>query len=207
MRVLVGCEFSGVVREAFAALGHDAWSCDLLPTERPGQHIQGDVRKVVRWGWDLAVIHWPCTLLANSGVRWLYGGKGREVDAVRWAKMEESARTFRELYDAPVPRLAMENPVMHGHALRIVGVRPTQVVQPYWFGEPYQKATCLWLRGLPKLLPTKMVAERRQACWLEPPGPERWKNRSRTYEGVARAMADAWGGERAQVGLFAEEAA
>jgi hypothetical protein len=98
MRILVGCEFSGIVREAFAALGHEAWSCDLLPSERPGRHIIGDVREVIRRGWDMAIVHWPCTYLANSGVRWLYGGRGKEVDALRWARMEDSARAFRELY-------------------------------------------------------------------------------------------------------------
>jgi hypothetical protein len=194
MRVLIGFEFSGVVRDAFSALGHDAWSCDLLPSERPGNHFRCDVREVLNEGWDLAIFHPPCTYLANSGVRWLYGGKGNVVDAARWRKMEEAAEFFGLLLDAPVPMLAVENPVMHGHAQRIIGVRHSQVVQPFEHGHGETKATCLWLKNLSLLVPTQIVEGRAPRVHHESPGPDRWKNRSRTLEGIAAAMANAWGG-------------
>lgn len=189
-RVLVACEFSGIVRDAFTARGHEAWSVDLLPTERPGLHWEGDVRTVLVEGWDLMIAHPPCTYLANSGVRWLYGGKGTERDPDRWALMEEAAAFFRELLDAPIPRIAVENPIMHRHA----GIRrPDQLIQPWQFGHGETKATGLWLKNLPPLVPTNIVPERVQRVHLMPPGPERWRERSRTYEGIAAAMAAQWG--------------
>jgi hypothetical protein len=196
--VLVACEYSGRVRDAFIRLGHDAVSCDLLPSERPGPHITGDVLPLLREPWDLVVAFPPCTYLANSGVRWLYGGHGTDRDPVRWALMEEGAAFFRACLDANAPRVAVENPVQHGHA----GLpRPTQTVQPWMFGHPERKATCLWLRGLPPLVPTDDVRARMvglaksqtDRVHYASPGPDRWKERSRTYQGIADAMADRWG--------------
>lgn len=192
MRVLVGCEFSGVVRDAFIAKGHDAWSCDLLPTERPGPHLQCDVFDALGRNWDLMIFHWPCTRLANSGVRWLYGGKGKIRDQRRWALMEDDARRFRQLADAPIPKVAGENPIPHRYAAEIMG-KYTQVVQPWQFGHPETKATCLWLRGLPKLQPAKIVSGRIPRVHYESPGDDRWKRRSRTLTGIADAMAAQWG--------------
>lgn len=197
MRVLIGCEYSGVVRDAFIARGHDAMSCDLLPTDVPGPHYQGDVRDVIGDGWDLMVAHPSCTYLCNSGVRWL----SSEPD--RWKLMIEGAVFFRELLNAPIPRIAVENPVMHGYAATIIGQRQTQVVQPWMFGHPEKKATGLWLRGLPPLVATddvrdlmatlpKSVTDRIHRA---SPGPDRWKLRSTTFAGLAAAMAAQWGGD------------
>ena len=199
MRVLVACEFSGIVRDAFIAAGHDAWSCDLLPTERPSKrHLQGDALHVLRGEWDLMVAHPPCVRLAYSGVRWL-----DERDL--WADMEASARFFRALLDAPIPRIAIENPIPHRYALAIIGRRYDQIIQPWQFGHPETKATCLWLKNLPPLQPTNVVEGRRGRVWLEAPGPDRWKNRSRTLPGIAAAMAAQWGSVPA-VGAPPEEA-
>lgn len=189
-RVLVACEFSGIVRDAFIAAGHDAMSCDLLPTERPGPHYQGSVFEVIAAGWDLMIAHPPCTYLANSGVRWLYGGKGAVRDDHRWHQMEAAAFFFRHLLAADVPRVAVENPIMHRHA----GIRkPDQIIQPWMFGHGETKATCLWLKGLPLLVPTNIVPERVQRVHNMAPGPDRWKERSRTLPGIAAAMAEQWG--------------
>ena len=195
MKVLVGCEYSGVVRDAFIRRGHDAMSCDLLPTESEGPHHQGDVFDVLDWDWDLAVFHWPCTYLTNSGVRWLH------ENTDRWALMEESAHAFRRLLDAPIPCKALENPIMHRYALQIVGRRADQVVQPWMFGHPERKATCFWLDGLPLLQPThdvrrEMVAlpeREQQRLHYLPPSADRWKERSKTFSGIAEAMAAQWG--------------
>lgn len=149
MRVLVACEFSGAVRDAFIALGHDAMSCDLLPTEAPGPHHEGDVRDVLGNSWDLMVAHPPCTYLTNSGVRWLHTKPGR------WEQMREGAEFFRELLNAPIPRVAVENPIMHGYAREIVGRRADQIIHPWQFGHLESKATGLWLRGLPPLISTE----------------------------------------------------
>jgi hypothetical protein len=195
-RVLVACEFSGTVRDAFIRAGHDAVSVDLLPSESAyGPHWQGDVLEVLEHGigrwtdWDLVIAHPPCTYLANSGVRWLYGGKGTTPDPERWARMEEAADFFRAFLDA-APRVAVENPVIHRHA----GIRkPDQTIQPWQFGHGETKATCLWLKGLPLLVPTDIVDGREQRVHLMPPGPDRWRERSRTFPGIAQAMADQWG--------------
>ena len=161
MRVLVACEFSGIVRDAFTAAGHDAMSCDILPTESPGPHYQGDVEEffhsLIPGTFDLMIAHPPCTYLANSGVRWLYENGERNED--RWWEMEQSAKFFRRLLELPIPRIAVENPVMHGHAKAIVGRGPDQCIQPYQFGHGETKRTCFWLKNLPPLEPTNLVPE------------------------------------------------
>jgi hypothetical protein len=196
-RVLIGCETSGVVRRAFAARGHDAWSCDLLPSEdRSNRHIICDVRDLLNDEWDLiAVFHPPCTRLCNSGVRWLHTPPpGRTRDEM-WAELDEGADLFSAVWNAPCSRVAVENPVMHKHAkARIRGYQaPAQTIQPWQFGHGETKATCLWLRGLPKLTPTDIVEGRTARVHRMPPGPDRWKERSRTFEGIGQAMADQWG--------------
>lgn len=196
-RVLVGCEFSGTVRDAFLRAGHDAWSCDLLPDERgSNRHIVGDVREVMHWGWDLlCVMHPPCTRLCNSGVRWLSSPPpGRTRDEM-WADLDAAAALFSDCWNAPVDRVAVENPVMHKHAkARIRNYEPpAQSVQPWQFGHGETKRTCLWLRNLPPLEPTDIVEGREARVHRMPPGPDRWKERSRFFPGIANAMADQWG--------------
>lgn len=186
MRVLVAGEFSGIVRDAFAKRGHDAWSCDLLPTERPGNHIQGDVLGILDGGWDMMIAHPECTRLCNSGVRWLH-----ERDL--WNEMKEAALFFRVLLNADIPQKAIENPIPHKYALEIIGRKYDQIIQPYQFGHGETKATCLWLENLPLLTPTCIVTGREQRIFKESPGPDRWKNRSRTFSGIANAMAEQWG--------------
>lgn len=196
MRILIACEFSGIVRDAFAARGHYALSCDLLPTEKPGNHYQGDIFDLLNRGgveWDLMIAHPPCTYLANSGVRWLYGGRGTDIDPIRWAQMEEAARFFKRLLETGIPRIAVENPIMHGYAKEIIGQHPAQIIQPWQFGHGETKATCLWLNNLPSLRPTRIVEGRLARVHREGRSPDRWKNRSRTFEGIADAMADQWG--------------
>jgi hypothetical protein len=195
MRVLVACEYSGRVRDAFIAKGHDAMSCDLLPTDVVGPHHQGDVFDLDLTQFDLMVAHPPCTYLTNAGVTWLHR------DPSRWAKLDDGAAFFKRLLEVPIPRICVENPIMHKYAKeRIGGVKQTQVVQPWMFGHMEQKATCLWLKGLPPLTPTNNVKEammalpdnQRQRLHYLPPGPDRWKLRSTTYQGVADAMAAQW---------------
>lgn len=181
MKALVACEFSGKVRDALMAVGVDAVSCDLLPTESDGPHIQGDVFAVLDHGWDLMIFHWPCTNLCGSGARW-------------WPKkrVQQAAdiEAFIALATYPgIPRIAGENPV---GILSTAFRKPDQIVQPFHFGDPYRKTTCLWLKGLPKLVPTNDLGTGEQACWREPPHPDRWKRRSRTYPGIADAMARQW---------------
>lgn len=196
MRVLVACEFSGVVRDAFIARGHDAVSCDLLPSERPGPHIQGDVLDVLSDGWDIAVCHPPCTFLCNSGVRWLAGS------TIRKRKMKDAAVFFAELLNCDIPKVAVENPIMHRYGKIYIGRGQDQVIQPWQFGHKEMKATCLWLKGLPLLKPSHIVgpppkdpAERKHWAVVHraSPGPDRWKKRSITYQGIADAMAEQWG--------------
>jgi hypothetical protein len=216
LRILIGCETSGRVRRAFAARGHDAWSCDLLPAEdRSNRHIVCDVRDILDDGWDLlAVFHPPCTRLCNSGVRWLHTPPPGRTRAEMWAELDDGAALFSAVWNAPIERVAVENPVMHRHAkARIENFQPAaQTVQPWWFGDPVFKATGLYLRGLPKLTPTKRLTPPEQGtpehkAWSRvhraSPGPDRWKERSRTFQGIADAMADQWGGwatEHAQTG-------
>lgn len=191
MRVLIACEFSGIVREAFRKRGHDAWSCDLIPSELPGDHFTGRVEDLIPFQkWDLMIAHPPCTYLANSGVRWLYGGSGTTPDPVRWTQMEEAAVFFRTLLDAPIERIAVENPIQHRHAEL---PKQTQIIQPWMFGHGETKATCLWLKNLPKLEPTNIVEGRSPRVHYASPGPDRWKERSRTLQGIADAMAEQWG--------------
>lgn len=189
MRVLVGCEFSGTVRRAFQRLGHDAWSCDLLPAEDGGPHIQGDVRSVLNDGWDLAIFHPPCTHLAVSGARHFHRKQAEQAEALDFV---------RALLDAPIPRIALENPVsVISSRIR----KPDQIIQPYQFGHPESKKTCLWLKGLSPLRPTDELRNRGRWENQTPsgqnklgPSPDRWKIRSKTYPGIANAMAEQWGG-------------
>lgn len=189
IKVLVACEFSGTVRRAFRSRGFDAWSCDLLPAEDGSPyHIQGDVLEILSDGWDLMIAHPPCTYLCNSGVRWLH------ERPERWKKLEEAVEFFLALLSAPIPHIAVENPVMHRYACEKIG-KPSQYIQPYEFGEPVSKKTGLWLKNLPALKPTRIIPKEKvkQKVWLEPPSSERWKNRSRTFKGIAEAMAEQWG--------------
>ncbi len=198
MRVLVACEFSGAVRRAFRALGHDAWSCDLLPAEDGSvHHIEDSVfhRGLLTEGWDLMVAHPPCTFVANSGAKHLYLGMRKEngPNPERWNSMRSAADLFLALWEAPIPRIAVENPIMVGHAQQLIGAKPTQIIQPWQYGHGETKATCLWLKNLPALMPTNVVSGREPRVWRMPPGADRWKERSRTFEGIAAAMASQWG--------------
>jgi len=189
VRVLVACEYSGRVRDAFRALGHDAVSCDLLPSEIPGPHFQGDVVPLLRKPWDMVIAHPPCTYLANSGVRW-------RVERQEWDQVREGAELFLAHLNANAPFVAVENPVMHCYGRDHIGRGPDFTVQPWQFGDPYRKRTCFWTRGLPPLRPTSnMIAGDAEAvCHKAPPSPDRWKDRSRTYPGIAQAIAKQWGG-------------
>ena len=187
MKVLIACEFSGIVREAFKEKGHDAVSCDLLPTEIPGKHIQGDILQHLNENWDLMIAHPPCTYLCNSGVSWLYKREGR------WKEVEKGAIFFKKLLDTDIEKIAIENPIMHKYAVNIIGRRQDQIIQPYMFGHGETKATCLWLKNLSKLKPTKEVEGRIQRLHKLPPSKDRWRERSRTYKGIAEAMAEQWG--------------
>ena len=225
MKILIGCEQSGIVRDAFLARGHDAWSCDLLPAETPtNRHIIGDVRDVMKWDdWDmLAVMHPPCTRLTNSGVRWLHKPPANrqpdypaeydqwtEAERLKfmWDELDKGAALFSDCWNTDIPLVAVENPVMHKYAKeRIVNYRPfTQSVQPYQFGtdpngpDNERKRTCFWLRGLPPLTPTGTLDGTcaRDSVHKASPGKERWKVRSKFFPGLAAAMAQQWG-EHAQ---------
>lgn len=183
MRVLVACEYSGVVRDAFTRRGHTAVSCDLLDTESPGIHFKGDVRALFRMNWDLMIAHPPCTHLAVSGARHFAAKRadGRQQAAVDF---------FMELINAPIPRIAVENPVCIMSSLYR---KPDQIIQPWQFGHGETKATCLWLKGLAPLRHTDVVAGREPRVHRMGPSPTRWKERSKTYQGIADAMADQWG--------------
>lgn len=234
MRVLIACEYSGRVRDAFLRAGHDAMSCDLLPTDSPGPHYQGDVRDIIGGGWDLMIAHPPCTYLSVSGMHWTARG-------LRDPKLTEDALGFvRLLMDAPIRRIAIENPIsVISSRIR----KPDQIIQPWQFGHDASKATCLWLQSLPLLVPTKIIEPRYVCCGMElpdgvgkhgcpnccgdktarprwgnqtasgqnklPPTADRWKIRSATYEGIAQAMADQWGSQQksAQQDLFSGVAA
>ncbi len=189
MRVLVACEFSGTVRKAFEERGHDAWSCDLLPDEDgSNRHIVGDARDLLKDGWDLMVAHPPCTRLCNSGVRWL-------AERNLWADLAEAADLFSVFWNAPIKRIAVENPVMHKHAKALIRnyVEPAQSVQPWQFGHGETKRTCLWLKNLPALTPTNVVIGREPRVHRMSPSPDRWRERSRFFTGIASAMANQWG--------------
>jgi hypothetical protein len=211
LRVLVACESSGAVRDAFARNGHDAWSCDLLPTESPGNHYLGDARQFLGEGWDLLIAHPPCTYLTVSGNKYFKEGTSRRKDVktgqARWDAQKEALDLVRSFLDAPIPKIAVENPV----GVISTHIRPaSQYIQPYQFGDDASKKTGLWLKGLPLLRPTQYVEGRevvyqgkRVRRWSNqtdsgqnhlPPSEDRWKERSKTYEGIAQAMADQWGG-------------
>ena len=180
MRVLIGCEFSGTVRDAFLQLGHEAWSCDLLPCESGGPHILGDVRDVLADNWQLAIFHPPCTHLAVSGARWFAAKQREQADALDFVRL---------LLDAPITHIALENPIsVISSKIR----KPDQIIQPWHHGHGETKATCLWLKNLPHLMPSNIVAGREQRIWKLPPSPDRWKERSRTFSGIAKAMANQW---------------
>jgi hypothetical protein len=199
MRVLVACEFSGTVRDAFARRGHDAWSCDILPTEKPGNHIQDDVLKHLGDGWDLMIAHPPCTRLCNSGVVWL-------AERNLWGAMREGAEFFKALLNASIPMIAIENPIPHKYALEIIGRKYDQIIQPWWFDCGETKATCLWLKGLPPLMASVVSTGRDQRIHKMGPSPQRAHERSRTFQGIADAMADQWGVDNVPIRLpmFAE---
>ena len=195
MRVLVACEFSGIVREAFRSMGHDAWSCDLLPSEIPGQHIQDDVLNVLEnedymrgcFGdykpFDLMIAHPPCTYLAVSGARWF---------ATRLEKQKKALQFVKDLMNANIDRICIENPIsIISSAIR----KPDQIIQPWQFGHGETKATCLWLKNLPKLRSTNIVDGRENRIHRMSPGKNRWRERSRTYAGIAQAMAEQWSGD------------
>ena len=195
LRVLVACEFSGIVREAFREKGHDAWSCDLIPSEMEGNHIIGDVREVFELGWDLMIAHPPCTYLNSAGIHWNNRGRG-------WESTEKALQFVRELLEAPIPRIALENPVgIISSRIR----KPDQYIQPYDFGDDASKKTGLWLKNLPLLVPTERVKGRivnGKERWANQtdsgqnklaPSESRWMDRSRTYSGIARAMSEQWG--------------
>tara|TARA_R110002020_G_scaffold6075_2_gene25401 strand:+ start:87 stop:686 length:600 start_codon:yes stop_codon:yes gene_type:complete len=196
MRVLVACEYSGVVRDAFTKFGHDATSVDFLPSETEGKHIQGDVLDVIKsQKWDLMIAHPPCTHLAVSGARWFAEKRadGRQQRALEFV---------RALLDAPIDRIALENPVS---VISSYIRKPDQYIQPYEYGHGETKKTGLWLKGLPLLRPTNVVEGREQKVWLMPPSADRWKERSRTYEGIAQAMAEQWGVENNAYQLMLRE--
>ena len=187
MRVLVACEYSGTVREAFRQRGHYAISCDLLPADDgSGNHKQCDARELLHLPWDLLIAHPPCTRLCNSGVRWL-------AERDLWADMREGAELFNAFLNAPIPRIAVENPVMHRYAREVVGRGPDFTVQPWQFGHGEVKRTCFWTKGLPPLQPTDIVEGRTPRVHHASPGKDRWKERSKTMQGIADAMADQWG--------------
>jgi hypothetical protein len=181
VKILIGCEFSGIVREAFKAKGHNAWSCDLLSTEIPGQHIQGDLLKILDEGWDIAIFHPPCTHLAVSGARYFKHKQREQAEALQFVD---------KLLNCNIPKICLENPV----SIISTSIRkPDQIIQPWQFGHGETKKTCLWLKNLPLLIPECIVEGRINRVHREPPSKERWKNRSRTYLGIAKAMANQWG--------------
>jgi len=192
MRVLVACEFSGTVRDAFKAVGHYAMSCDILPTDVPGNHYQGDIRDVLQWDWDLMIAHPPCTYLSNAGARHLYP-KGI-LNADRLAKGMDAKEFFMVLYNAPISKICIENPIP---STVFELPRYTQTIQPYEYGHPYKKRTCLWIKGLPDLTPTQVVEVKESTKiagnWFNKGGKDRQKNRAKTFEGIANAMAQQWG--------------
>lgn len=209
MRILVACEYSQMVTNAFRAKGHDAWSCDILPTDGdPAYHIQGDVLDIINDGWDMMIAHPPCTRLSNSGVKHLYIDCKKEngIDTEMWLQMERAAEFFNRLKDAPIHKKAIENPVMHKHAIKLTGGSATQYIQPSMFGTKRRKLTGLRLFNLPRLIPTNDLEDEYRKikkgtkeyrdwnyCWYMSPGPDRWKKRSKTEQSIANAMAEQWG--------------
>lgn len=184
MRVLVACEFSGIVRDAFLTQGHDAWSCDILPTERPGPHIINDVRNILDWNWDLMIAHPPCTYSSYAGIRWF------KVQPDRWQKFLDSIKLFDALWNAPIERIAIENP--SGYVMKHWR-KPDDMVHPYYFGDPVTKATCFWLKDLPPLMSTNMLTDPFKNWTVKGNMPHNGHARSRTFPGIAAAMATQWG--------------
>jgi site-specific DNA-cytosine methylase len=180
LKVLVACEFSGIVRDAFLRKGHEAYSVDFIESESYGPHIQGDVRDVLNLKWELMIAHPPCTYLSVSGARWFKD---------RLKEQEDALEFVRELMDARIPKICVENPIsVISSKIR----KPDQIIQPWMFGHGETKATCLWLKNLPKLTATNPVEGREERVFFTSPSPDRWKKRSRTYLGIAEAMADQW---------------
>ena len=186
MEILIACEFSGIVRDAFIAKGHTVISCDKLHTERPGPHYQGDVLDIINDGFDMMIAHPPCTRLCNSGVRWLH-----ERDL--WKEMDEAAEFFKMILKSDIEKICVENPIPHKYAVNTIGKSYDQIIQPWMFGHGETKATCLWLKGLPKLQPSNIVEGRKSRIHKMPPSETRSKDRSRTFTGIAEAMAEQWG--------------
>lgn len=188
---MVACEFSGKIRDAFRAKGHDAWSCDFRSSAGSHFHYQGNVWHIIDERWDLLIAHPPCTRLCNSGVRWL---KERNL----WTDMQKAAKFFRMLFNAEIPKICIENPIPHKYAIKEIGCKYDQIIQPWLFGHGETKATCLWLRNLPKLKPTNIVSGREHRIHklsaLKGKGSsrDRQKNRSITFQGIANAMAEQW---------------
>ena len=199
MKILVACEYSGVVRDSFTNLGHDAWSCDILPTETKGNHIQDDVLKHLDKGWDLLIAHPPCTYLSRAGARWLYPKAG-QLDQVRYEKGLKGKEFFMALYNAPIKKIAVENPT----PFKIFNLpKPTQIVQPYEYGHSFSKRTLLWLKNLPQLIPTDIISEYKPLLPSNTGGKKRGqksssgfvhnaKDASKTFSGIAKAMAEQW---------------
>lgn len=205
MKILIACEYSARVREAFKARGHDVTSCDLRPTEVPGKHYQGDVRNILNDGWDAMIAHPYCTYNTLAGIRWMYHPDDTALPPElrrrhplypnRMVDFLEGVEFFNTLKNAPIPLIALENSQPHGLAMQHIG-RYTQIVQPWMFGDPYTKGAALWLKGFPKLVPTHKKSDYPKihaACHMASPGPERERERSRTYPAIARAMAEQWG--------------
>lgn len=195
MKVIVACEYSGIVRDAFLAKGHDAISCDLLETDVPGPHYVGDIFDILDSSFDLMIVHPPCTYMCNSGAKHLYidGKKENGIYQPRWDDLKEAAEFFKKLLEFPIAKIAVENPIMLKYAKDIIGKNYTQIIQPWQFGHGETKATCLWLKNLPKLIPSNIVEGREGRMHKLLPSKDRWKERSKTYEGIAAAMADQWG--------------
>lgn len=189
MKILIACEYSGAVRDEFLKLGHEALSCDLLPTDVPGPHYQGDVRDVLDYPWDMLIAFPPCTHLAVSGARYF---EEKRLDG----RQHVGVSFFMSLALSRVPKIAIENPV---GIMSTMYRKPDQIIQPWQFGHGETKATCLWLKGLPKLKPTNIVEGREQRIWKMPPSVDRWKERSKTFPGIAVAMAQQWGIEKPMV--------
>jgi hypothetical protein len=205
MKVLIACEFSGTVRDAFARLGHDVMSCDLLPSDTIGKHYQGDVMDIINDGWDLMIAHPPCTYLSNTSAQWLHKQEGR------WEKMREAALFFKQIMNAPIKKIAIENPIPHRYGLEIIGQKYSQIIHPWQFGDRASKSTCLWLKNLPLLTHTNVVdieyvyskktGRRFEKFFWDNSilkGEERRKARSKTFQGIADAMAAQWSVEQAE---------
>lgn len=201
MKILIACEYSGTVRDAFKKRGHDVISCDILPTDKPGKHYQGPVEDILyKYDWGLIVAHPPCTYLTNSGVCHLYHKGTKNKNLARWAQLDDGAKFFKLFLSHPCKKVAIENPIPHKYAVERIGAKYTQIVQPWQFGHTERKATCFWLKGLPKLQETnnvksamlKLPKSQQQRLHYLSPGPNRWKMRSKTFQGIADAMAAQW---------------